>query len=130
MREIKFRAWDKRIKKMCHVLAVDFLNRVVSTDVGFGTIDGDIELMQFTGIRDKNGVEIFDGDVVRIPDDWDTFGTNAGESYEVIFKNGAYRLKPKYNHRAGGFLCTDEDMALVKIIGNIYENQELLESAK
>jgi len=129
MREIKFRAWDKRIKKMCHVLAVDFLNRVVSTDVGFGTIDGDIELMQFTGIRDKNGVEIFDGDILAFYFDKDrmlqikkvVWNELDASFFGVDTEDGGKRSRLAFSL---------ESSFKVEVIGNIYENPELLESAK
>lgn len=80
---------------------------------------------QFTGLTDKNGKKIFEGDIIKIPDDYDEFGINAGEIYEVYFAFGGFRLKPKYS-KAKGFWLEDDET--VEIIGNIHDNPELLES--
>lgn len=79
---------------------------------------------QFTGLTDKNGKKIFEGDIIKIPDDYDEFGINAGEIYEVYFAFGGFRLKPKRSSAKGFWL---EDDKTVEIIGNIHDNPELLE---
>ena len=78
---------------------------------------------QFTGLTDKNGNKIFEGDIIKIPDDYDEFGHNAGEIYEVYFCCGGFRLKPKYSKARGYWLEDDET---VEVIGNIHDNPELL----
>ena len=80
---------------------------------------------QFTGLTDKNGKKIFEGDIIKIPDDYDEFGINAGAVYEVYFAFGGFRLKPKRSNAKGFWL---EDDKTVEIIGNIHENPELLEN--
>ena len=80
---------------------------------------------QFTGLTDKNGKKIFEGDIIKIPDDYDEFGINAGEIYEVYFAFGGFRLKPKYSKAKGFWL---EDDKTVEVIGNIHDNPELLEN--
>jgi uncharacterized phage protein (TIGR01671 family) len=79
---------------------------------------------QFTGLTDKNGKKIFEGDIIKIPDDYDTYGHNAGEVYEIYFFMGGFRLKPKYSKSRGYWL---EDDGEVELIGNIHDNPELLE---
>lgn len=81
---------------------------------------------QYTGLTDKNGKRIFEGDIIKIPDDYDEFGINAGEIYEVYFAFGGFRLKPKYSKSKGFWL---EDDATVEIIGNIHDNPEVLKEA-
>lgn len=81
--------------------------------------------MQFTGLLDKNGKEIYEGDIIKIPDDWDEYGFNAGENYQVYFAFGGFRLKPKYKKNAKGSYLEDDK---IEIIGNVYENPELLEA--
>lgn len=80
-------------------------------------------LGQFTGLTDTNGNKIFEGDIIQIPDDYDEYGHNAGEIYEVYFCCGGFRLKPKYSKARGYWLEDDET---VEIIGNIHDNPDLL----
>lgn len=83
--------------------------------------------LQCTDLKDKNGKLIYEGDIVKIPDDYDNFGLMAGEAREVYFKSGGFRLKPWKSPRdCRGHWLEDED--LVEIIGNVYQNPELLES--
>ena len=81
-------------------------------------------LGQFTGLTDKNGKKIFEGDIIKIPDDYEEYGHNAGEVYEIYFFMGGFRLKPKYSKARGYWL---EDDGEVEVIGNIHDNPELLE---
>lgn len=123
MREIKFRAWDKENKEMLFVKQIDFMfGKVVLESYEQFFID-EVELMQSTGLVDWEGVEIYEGDIVKIPDDYEVFGKNAGETCKVIFDSGCFRLKTSRG-RGRGFWF--EDDSTVEIIGNIYENPELL----
>lgn len=85
-------------------------------------------LGQFTGLSDKNGIKIFEGDIVKVDDDYDTFGKMAGEIREVWFKDGGFRLKPKYassiDRGDRGYWL--EDGADYEVIGNVFDNPELL----
>lgn len=80
---------------------------------------------QYTGLHDKNGKEINGGDIVKIPNDYEKFGVNAGELYEVYFAYGGYRLKPKYKKKARGYWLEDDNE--LEVIGNTTENPDLLE---
>ncbi len=108
MREIKFRAWDK-------------LDRVMNTDLP--TIDFEcckingLILMQYTGLKDKNGKEIYEGDIVH--------HLKYGGNWEVIYtkENTGYDLK-RDNHESM-HLC-DKCQPNLEIVGNIYENPELV----
>lgn len=64
MREIKFRAWEKNLKEIIQVYNIDFENRLINKD-GVWRMFNEIELMQYTGLKDKNGREIYEGDIVR-----------------------------------------------------------------
>ena len=114
-REIKFRAWDKKNKKMLN--NEDTLNLLAY-------FVKNVEYMQFTGLKDKTGKEIYEGDIVKLDDNWDSLGWSAGEVSEIIFKYGGFRLKPKYNKKARGYWLEEGD--LVEVIGNIHKNPELL----
>lgn len=79
---------------------------------------------QYTGLTDKNGTKIFEGDIIKIPDDYEQYGHNAGQLYAVYFAFGGFRLKPKFNKEARGYWL--EDDGIVEVIGNIHDNPELL----
>jgi len=81
-------------------------------------------LGQYTDLKDKNGKEIYEGDIIRIDDDYELYGFYAGEIYEVYFNYGAFRLKPKYQSENKG-ACIDDATAMT-VVGNIYDNPELL----
>lgn len=131
MRSIKFRAWDNENNQMLDVQEINFEDCFYGGEMQIKTTMyndyfdcREMPLMQFTGLYDKNGKEIYEGDIVRIPNYYELYGTNAGEAYEVYFAYGGFRLKPKYNSKARGYWLEDDNE--IEIIGNIYENKELL----
>lgn len=115
MREIKFRVFDKRNKKMitnevCYQLAIG-LNGSIKTGISEGV------LMQYTGLKDKNGKEIFEGDI-----------DNRKRVCEYFPNLGCFGFKsPK--HSAITFLGQFITSGNV-IIGNIYENHDFLQSSE
>lgn len=116
LREIKFRAWDKKKKKL-------YNEALTIGNVGFGegsvmiteVVEKGNELiwMQFTGLKDKNGKDIYEGDIVKC------LTANGYKNFEVIFQE-----------RLGMFVIQDVsplfDFKPLEKIGNIYENKELL----
>lgn len=127
-REIKFRAWDKEAKRLGAVAHLDNLltagTMVVIRVNSPGSVqkiekdleEGAYELMQFTGLHDKNGKEIYEGDIIQIRDKWDDPELDK-EVGTVFYQNGAYWGL----ERLLGIVAS-----YCKVIGNIYENPELL----
>lgn len=87
-------------------------------------IGNGLVFMQSTGLKDKNGKLIYEGDIIQIPDDYDTYGMFACEKREIYFNEGGFRLKPKWDKNSRGNWL--EDTKDFEVIGNIYENKELL----
>lgn len=129
-REIKFRSWDKILKIMCYnpVNAINFNGQFLLNDGKFHDINKtDYILMQYTGLKDKNGKEIYENDIIRVNDDRD-----GDRTYEVIFEKGCYWgnciYSPRRTTPQKTLLC-DLDFFVhqsQEIIGNIYENPELI----
>lgn len=131
----KFRAWHKELKMMFEVLAIDLFNKAVSVKFDkehyrHYSFD-DIILMQSTGLKDKNGVEIFEGNIVkscRLVDGhiYEYVGQVkfVAFSWNVVDKKQTY--DPFYNYIDG----YPDEIWEIEVIGNIYENHELLESVE
>ena len=145
-RVIKFRAWDIVNFKM--ILPFDlFTFRVRFAPAGTGYIcypDTDAVFMQFTGLKDKNGKEIYEGDIVAIKFnhhyvdrvEWKGKPDAVGEVY---WDFGGFRLNCRGTKdrryadfwdfvadEEDGYTLVDMNLKHTKIIGNIYENPELL----
>jgi uncharacterized phage protein (TIGR01671 family) len=127
MREIKFRAWDKARGVM---LSTDTDNFGDGCTEWYGNEEylmlSGIEdmakmeqygLMQYTGLKDKNGKEIYEGDIVS-SEQWNP------KTYQVVFEDGEFGFK-----NSGDFyLNALHYLEKFEVIGNIYENPELLEA--
>ena len=132
-REIRFRAWDK----------ADGLHRdngVMSYGITDVSCDADI-IMQYTGLKDKNGKEIYEGDIIKdhkgaikrieYINDYMTFCPFTKEEWRW-YNEGSNHFKYCYDQDDDGnrplsFLCWYESYEL-EVIGNIHENPELLEA--
>lgn len=118
MREIKFRAWDKINKEMFNVESINFQERRVYKDVVSYRNFNDIELMQYTGLKDKNNKEIYEGDILS--------DGNDEKPYKVIFENGSFRAEFDGDFDEYSFDLMDVNLQCCEVVGNIYENSELL----
>lgn len=125
MREIKFRAWDEQTKKMVY----DFKNTDRTAQLneeGWLVKSCWHTLMQYTGLKDKNGKEIFESDVVKVYDE---------ELRVVKFENAFWQLDLiDAPHTLGGFGTQIESghkplyrygESHLEVVGNIYKNPEL-----
>lgn len=119
MRELKFRAWEERFKRFAYFT----IRQLMEDEAEFVFTDSPVE--QFTGLHDKNGVEIFEGDIVhwwwgnKPAGDW---GPPGVVSFGTFSEDLASIVGP-------GWIV--EDCFLneeCEVIGNIHENPELLES--
>lgn len=132
MREIKFRAWDKE-------------NKAFMPSEGYAICDGDvmglrygnemedvltdqIELMQYTGLKDVNGKPIYEGDIVNVT--WSRYDTE-GRNYAIAYdphndKYPAFDFVDWYEDM-NGLSCAYID-GQITVIGNGFENPELLEA--
>jgi len=120
MREIKFRAWWYQQKKMDSGLTIEKIGKSYSFPLTWCV------LMQFTGLHDKNGKEIYEGDVVkyvRITECGDTIGKRTGE---VKFNKGQFYPLPVNEE------CDDCWYSVLvedyEVVGNVFENKDLLDA--
>ncbi len=131
MREVKFRGWDKHKKKMYSAEEMGQDELTISPDGrGFVNVNGSSQRLsqymhhilplQFTGMKDKNGKDIYEGDIVRLK----YYGINDSlKNQIVIFKDGKWQT----NHwRTGKYLDFDG----CEIIGNEFERIVITKGAQ
>jgi len=134
MREIKFRAWDVKNNKFIDGYAITCDGTI------FSFKEGDCEdyirghadipntiLIQYTGLKDKNGKEIYEGDILKSITEYNDYtGLNShlygGNVYEVKNNGWKFYLNPDGMYQVRSCDC--------KVIGNIYENPELLKGGE
>ena len=122
MRTLKFRAWDN--VEQCWVKAFSIPN------IGWQKFDDepmtDIEIEQFTGLKDKNGKEIYEGDIVNLIEQngaKDIVSFEGQDCFVVNFDRGCFVLSEikELLMSIGSYLLCD-----IEVVGNIHENPELI----
>lgn len=126
MRELKFRAWDKVNKTYTYVTLGDLICGAC-TETGDKKLSGNEQIWeQYTGLKDKNGNMIFNGDIVE--HDVYHIGIKAYRSKsEVFISDLGARIREDKNDEECSLLryCTN-----IEVVGNVHENPELLGEAK
>lgn len=139
MREIKFRAWDKEENKMAIVDSINFningtdtfvsvtvAEPLVIDGVSIGTpkkLGDKVELMQYTGLKNHKGTEIYEGDIIHARGHYPGEGWYDTGEHEYNFKDEVKWDKEKLAYTCGGYYL--HELNIIKIIGNKYQNPEL-----
>ena len=129
-REILFRAWNKTDKYMDSDFSIHSDGCIYQpskrtwdiADISIETAYDELEIMQFTGFYDKNGVNIFEEDIIK----YVVRKRTKDHAYitKVIYKNGFIPLDNQSIFMGRAFLSLA--VLQIEVIGNIYENPELL----
>ena len=149
MREIKFRVWDQKYKDMYDVTDLTNFHHGVTLKGRKGDSGGEywvtggyigkkigigpngtgkqinrFELMQYTGLKDKNGKEIYEGDIVK-GIAFDGYNVSNGV---IKFPDCSYTVEFKDKNARGFYYLHHIRLETIEVIGNIYENPELVKS--
>ena len=135
-REIKYRAWLKEENKMVNVETIDFTdksmqylkkNEIIDAYLLRRMIFDDVELMQYTGIKDKNGKEIYEGDILKYKFLYDRRLKHV-TLVKFVETEASFGIKDTYGNEIPLFRITANNY--FEVIGNIYENEELLQKVR
>lgn len=115
MREIEFRTWDKHLKMMdLNIHKLDTLSEYIARENHI--------VMQYTGLKDKNGVKIFEGDIATIDS-----VSSMNMKFIVDYNYCSFGMFWTVDNNTRRFF-NNNSVSRVEVIGNIYENKELLET--
>lgn len=125
--EIKFRAWNKKDKVMVDVAAMNFGPSGLWSLIEYAydaelQLADNYELMQYTGLKDKNGREIYEGDIVRTGED--NIGDPDPTIGQVIMQEGSWLIENEKKQEEIGLFS---EITSREVIGNIFEDNQLLD---
>lgn len=103
--------WDKTEDEF------EFVPTAMNYSLGEAILNPDIEVMQWTGLYDSEGVEIYEGDIVELRAQW------GGFVGDIIFECGCFGVKDGHTV----YTFQDASSETLRIIGNIYESPDLME---
>jgi uncharacterized phage protein (TIGR01671 family) len=115
MREIKFRAWDKWNNEMIQPHEGDFIKWH-----SMSNWKECLEVMQYTGLKDKNGQEIYEGDILK------RLNSRLEGTYTVVWEDNGFKIEYKFMRNYEGEEYEDKNFIPIysdsyEVIGNIYE---------
>ncbi|WMZ86784.1 YopX family protein [Staphylococcus pseudintermedius] len=115
--KMEFRAWDKTENVMLGVHRISFLHKYVELEKGAFRVFNEVALMQSTGLTDQHNVEVYIGDIV-----WDDMHNEYG-----VVKLSEAKAIIEWDYIEEDLF---ENIELLEVVGNIYENKELLEEER
>ena len=131
MREIKFRAYYKADKRIYEVLYLDFASNELrlwdeETEIDFECSFEDVELMQYTGLKDQNNAEIYESYIVKFdpqsPCGDEFYNPRDGEIGEVILDFGSFVVRP-IDKKREDLRFSFSELGDWVVVGNIFENK-------
>lgn len=130
-KEIKFRAYHKERKEIFEIASIDFEEKKAALSNGvIKLLDVDFkqfELSQYTGLRDKNGKEIYEGDIVKYKFPYDKRLKHISP-VKFLETEASFGIKDRYGNEIPLYTILANNY--FEVIGNIYENKNLLEENK
>ena len=131
MRETKFRAYHKERKEMFEIASIDFEEKKAALSNGIIKLlnvdSKQFELLQYTGLKDKNGKEIYEGDIIKYKFPYDRRLKHISP-VKFLETEASFGIKDRYGNETQLYRITANNY--FEVIGNIYENKNLLEENK
>ena len=134
MRDIKFRFWDKHVGKFTDFGAIHIDGDIMTRSATFGGLydfvtdemEENIIIQQYTGLKDRSGTEIFEGDIVTCMKE--TWRDKKTYTADVRWQDNVSRFAfvIRYDGDDGELFYDCLSVEDIKVIGNIYENSDLL----